>query len=453
MRQRWGRITRNPPNWFLVFSHCYLLSLLLHYGKRWEDPELATVFLFLIAWAIFRPDRTEPFFVAQLLVLLTTLSEYPRLANHSTLQMFIALFAVALAGKAFLANEPIPYVSFGAGLRWSLVVVYFWVSIHKVNIAFLNPVTSCANWYHYEFLQSAFGYSGGLPNVIYRWSPSVAIILEACACAALSIRRTRMLGICVALPIHLYVSLSGFLDFSSLAHAMMLAFLPRELWDGDGMKRTLLPVYRATVLVLVVATYFGQSRSLLNHNALETIQGVFYNLAVVLVIVAIALRLRSFRFRSCDVRVSARSYLLLPAIVFFWGAIPYLGLSTNGSLTMFSNLVTAPGRGNHLLIDTDRTGLFRFQSDLVRVIEMDPLLASEFRYAPTGTLLPAAEIGYQVTQTLNFLDRPLFAVLEEDGTRVVYTDLRASRYNQFPAWNRWLSFRVIDPIGDAKCRW
>ena len=442
----------------IAFSHCYLASLLMHYGKRWKDPDITVTLLGLLLWATLRRNRLEPFLVGQLLVLATTLGDYPRLANHSALQMFVALFVIVLATSAFVRKRRISCAHLAAGLRGLAVVVYFYVGLHKINTGFLNPVTSCANWYHRKFLSSAFDYSGALPDIIFHWSPAGVIVVELAACALLMFRRTWIPGLCVALPVHLYVSLSGFADFSSVMHSIMLLFLPISILSHRGMFLKSLSVYQIVVAAIAVGTYYMVSHWHLGHDVVRTFQGGTYDAIVLVVIVFLVVELR--RWRGEQSRTSKREhrerrcyYAVFPALIFLWAAIPYTGLSTNGSLTMFSNLVTAPGRGNHLLIDTDATGIFDFQNDLVRVVDMEPMLAGGFRYRPVGKLLARSEVAYHVMHVPEDYDRPLTAVLEEDGVLVRYDDLRDSRYHEWPFWNRWLSFREIDPIGEAKCRW
>ena len=459
VRRRWLGLTSEPPSWFLIFSHCYLYSILLHYGKRWTDPETTVGFSFLCLWATLRPKRVEPFVVAQIVVLIATIGEYPRLANHSSIQMFVAVYVCLLAGSAFIGSRAFSYSHLAVGLRGLAVVVYFLTGFHKINAGFLNPVTSCANWYHSKFLSAVFGYAGGLPDVVFHWSPWLVIIVELSACSLLCCRRTWKWGLCVILPVHLYVSLSGFVDFSSMMHSVMLLFLPCTFWThgGSTLKR-MLSVYRASIAAIVGITYFQIDKWLIEQKSIDTFQGVVFDLAVLCFVIVLIVELRRFsrseRRREAHLGGRRRWYFgALPTLIFLWGSIPYLGLSTNGSLTMFSNLVTAPGYGNHLIVDTDATSVFSFQDDLVRVIDIEPMLGSQFRYPPTGNLLTRSEIAYHVNRTIEAYDRRLPADLVEAGRRVRYEDLRFSSYNEWPLWNRWLSFREIDPIGDAKCRW
>jgi hypothetical protein len=61
------------------------------------------------------------------------------------------------------------------------------------------------------------------------------------------------------------------------------------------------------------------------------------------------------------------SFVLFPIIVFFNGLSPYLGLKTEYSFAMFSNLRTEGGISNHFIMSSDWQ-IFNFQDDLVEII-------------------------------------------------------------------------------------
>jgi hypothetical protein len=60
--------------------------------------------------------------------------------------------------------------------------------------------------------------------------------------------------------------------------------------------------------------------------------------------------------------------MVMPVVFFLNGACPYLGLKTETSFAMYSNLRTEGGRSNHLLSPAD-VAPFRFQEDLVEIID------------------------------------------------------------------------------------
>ena len=456
----------DPPAWFGVFAQLYLCSLLLHYGKRWREPDVTVAVLFLVVWSAARPRRIEPLIIAQVLVLTTTVVDYPRIANHAALQMFIALYLIVIVGGALLRRRTIPYAHIASALRGVVMVVYFYVGFHKLNSGFLDPASSCANWYHAKLLRSAFDYTGAiqdaLPRIVYEWSPWFVVATELLTFALLLHRRTRLAGLCTALPVHLYVSLSGFVDFSSMMHSLMFLFLPAVAADSASVKRAL-SGYRVGALGIAIVTFYMIERWSSDIGAIRTFQGIVYDLTVIAVVASIIVALRT-RFGASSGtesvpkmdRVRPTKHMrncVFPALIFVWGAFPYIGLSSYGSLTMFSNLVTAPTYENHLLVDSSATDLFGLQHELVQVIDMEQPLARNFRHSPIGDLVTRSEIGYQVRRTMRDHDQPLMAFLLEDGEPTFYEDLRESHHAAWPFSTRWLFFREIDPVGEAKCRW
>lgn len=464
LRARWESLCSEPPAWFIAFSQLYLSALLLHYGKRWNEPDITVALLFLILWAAIKPRRIEPFIIAQFLVLDTTIVDYPRIANHAALQMFVALFVIGLAVTAFFRRRAFPYRHVGSALCGAALVVYFYVGFHKLNTGFLSPDTSCANWYHAKLFRSTFNYGGPieelLPAIVYEWSPWFVVVAELLTFALLLHRRTRLVGLCTALPVHLYVSLSGFVDFSSMMHSIMFLFLPITLADSPQFQRAL-SGYRIVAVGIAVVTFYMVSEWSSSVGAVRTFQGVAYDLSVLAVVAVVVVAMRRAgtagdRSRGTEADCGSRyrwQYAVFPAVLFVWGAFPYLGVSTYGSLTMFSNVVTAPDYDNHVVIDTGMTDVFGLQRDLVQVIDMEQELAGNFRHNPIGELVTRSEIGVQVTRTMREHDEPLMAFLLEDGAPTFYEDLRESDYAEWPFATRWLFFREVDPVGEARCRW
>ena len=381
--------------------------------------------------------------------------------------MFVALFVITIVTVALVRRRSVPYAHVASALRGVAIVVYFYVGFHKLNTGFLNPASSCANWYHSKLFQSAFNYTGQiqdlLPQIVYEWSPWFVVVAELLTFVLLIHRRTRLFGLCTALPIHLYVSLSGFVDFSSMMHSMMFLFLPIVVADSVTVKKAL-SGYHITAVAIAIVTFYMTKEWSIGIGPVRTFQGVAYDLSVIAVVAVMAIAIRNDarctykgdREAAPAKRAGARwrpLYAVFPAIIFMWGAFPYIGLSTYGSLTMFSNIVTAPEYGNHLIVDTAATDLFGFQRDLVQVIDMERPLARNFRHAPIGELVTRSEIGYQLRRTAKKIDEPLMAFLLEHGEPTFYGDLRQSEYTEWPYGTRWLFFREIDPVGEAKCRW
>jgi hypothetical protein len=69
-------------------------------------------------------------------------------------------------------------------------------------------------------------------------------------------------------------------------------------------------------------------------------------------------------------RIQPIGFWFIPALIFVNGMSPYLGLKTQTSFSMFSNLRTEGGITNHILLPTSMQ-LNNLQKDLVEVVDTD----------------------------------------------------------------------------------
>ena len=89
------------------------------------------------------------------------------------------------------------------------------------------------------------------------------------------------------------------------------------------------------------------------------------------------------------------SFILIPILVFFNGCSPYLGLKTESSFAMFSNLRTEGGRTNHYIVPAS-SQIFDFQKELVEITaSSDPQLQN---FADNHKLLVFYEFKHLVSQ-------------------------------------------------------
>jgi hypothetical protein len=266
--------------------------------------------------------------------------------------------------------------------------MYFYGIFHKINSDFLNPEVSCAI-HLYGLLATPFGLSDAL------WAKYAAIygtfVIEAWAVLFLAIPRLRYFGFAIGLPFHAAIAISGqsvvpfevggtFFDFSSVVFALYALFLPaaffsrlREVFaNGRIFIPVLLGLTGATLAGLaLLAAMFATDHLELDHprNAYLMAIGIVcfvYGGAFWLAVLTLT--------RPGDFARDRR--FLLPkhaapaavAVLFFLnGMSPYLGLKTESSIAMFSNLHTEGSVTNHLLFERPPY-LFGFQKSLVEIL-------------------------------------------------------------------------------------
>jgi len=106
-----------------------------------------------------------------------------------------------------------------------------------------------------------------------------------------------------------------------------------------------------------------------------------------------------------------RLLMLLPLLVIINGISPYLGLKTQTSWSMFSNLRTEGGKTNHILIRKPFY-IADFQNDLVEIVESsDPALQA---VKNSGYLIPYFEFRRYMS-TKKIVDEEEFEVIYRRG--------------------------------------
>lgn len=447
---------------FRFFCQLYTASLAIHYTKRWNEPEIAALAMACLVLCIFTREKLLWASMISLVVIYAEITGFPRIANHATLMLFVSLaFCLSLVLCGVL-NQPFPIKLFKNGLRGTAVVLYFFVGFHKINTGFLDPEYSCATWFHSRIETEVLNGAYQIPQFVITWSPIYVIVAELLVAALLIFQRTWLLALVLALPIHLYVSLSGFTDFSSFMHAFMILFLPNWFWrelEEVRWKRKLvtrsITLYGLGVLTYSVFSVFALNVWYLNYWDAELAKGIMLNLLVLEFCLVVVLIWRTSRSRENTKLFwpDWYSWHCVPIVlIFFWGSLPYL-FGSQGSLTMFSNLVTEQHRANHLIIDPAWTKIVDFEQDLVFVRGFDSDIRISSRGDLQGYLLPDLEWRWSVYRAAQNTNIPIGVTIEVDGQRRHLEDVVRSEYSIPHPMSHLLSFRKIDPIGIAKCRW
>jgi len=184
------------------------------------------------------------------------------------------------------------------------------------------------------------------------------------------------------IPISVY---SWYMDFSSLVLALYILSVPREvserfyetcarlfrlLRERFGMLGQALPfgiVIGGAVLLVGVLSVFSSQTSIAPSHAYQSVWvliWVAYGGLAMLLLADAAINHLPWRGT-----VGPRRPLWLyavPATLFILCTAPYLGLRTEASIAMFSNLHTEAGVSNHLLI-TEPLALFPYQSEVAMI--------------------------------------------------------------------------------------
>src|SRR5688572_1029278 len=188
------------------------------------------------ATALFR--RTVPWFIALLVGhLVYELPTLPKTANHTflticiniTMLATIAVHALRTGGRALRDPEP-SFPHLAALVRLEVLVMYFFVVLHKLNTDYFNPAYSCATTLYAEIVRKHPVFPSGAwtdPLCIYG-----ALGCEALIPLLLLFRATRLWGVGLGLIFHLMLSPHDnpfIFSFSALLYAAYLLFLPADV--------------------------------------------------------------------------------------------------------------------------------------------------------------------------------------------------------------------------------
>lgn len=382
-------LTRAPA--FSVFTWLWAAGILFHMASYSEPVEAVTVGMLASALAvIFGVFRTAAFFTLVVAHLLYVYIRLPRVPNHSILAAAIDITILAAAGWLAMSTRSRRidltklYRSFAPVVRLELLVLYFYVVFHKLNSGFFNTEHSCGS---FMYLRLAREYPF-LPTAEWmRWSAIIlTIAIEAAIPVMLVVRRLRLAGVWLAFVFHFALAMDPgdvVFNFSSILISLFFLFLPEEsgaviLGVVTAFRDRTLAVLRASSFVAKTAVFLvvaPLAAVLIFRDGIPTgltfessrAAWVVYAAAIMSVFVA-TLRRAPLHFQSARelLSVGTRGLLIIPALLVINGLLPYVGLKTETSFAMYSNLHTEGGRTNHWLMSPGLQ-MWNYQRDLVRI--------------------------------------------------------------------------------------
>ncbi len=450
---------------------------------QWEDwvkgvPNLA--FSCSALWLLVRPWSLAALGAAALSQLVRTLSWLPWVSNHSLFASFVSLaILLALApGRAANADRERLFDDLAAPIRVSVIALYGWALFHKLNTGWFDAAGSCGAAL-YRGSAQVFGLPDG-PVAVYALGVVAPLGIELAIPALLIFRRTRDLGVLGLMLFHLVLAAppTTFYRFSAAMFALGFLFWPADaleklapIWNRLTTQRTRTALLRVTWVALAVSIaalawltdWTRDVRPLPLYRPLHTsdlspvaaLVGVGWAALAVAMIGVFVFLLRGRRGRTsaavAPIFRIRRPLLWIPVLlVVLNGAAPYLGVKTETSFSMFSNLRTEAGRTNHLLIG--RTAqLTGHAEDLVRIVEAtDPELArlAEHRYR-----IPFFELRDHL-QRKSAGGRAIRVTFERGGLIATLSerdDLDRHAPAVHPLLRKLLYYRSVPPEGVVPC--
>ncbi|MDQ3935145.1 MAG: HTTM domain-containing protein [Actinomycetota bacterium] len=375
---------------FSIFAFLFAAAVLFH-QNRLSDWEVLSVhaLLSLVALAVLLRPSSLPRFAALLVALFVDWAVHmPVVVNHI---WAVAVFgagvlvaaAIALArGRRWPLDGGELYERFAPVLRNCVVLVYLFAAVAKMNEGFLDSDVSCAVAMTDDLLDwLPFDATAG-----WQHSPAIwgTIAIELAIPALLFFRRTRLLGIAAGVPFHIVLALSGHVPFSGFAMAFYSLFLPPDFPERlvrlrerfpplgraaariAGLARSPL-AFPALALGWLVCALLVVDNARTEFDRGTTIAFVLYAAVLAGVAVLALLDGRPVVPRERAFRLPHPAWAVVPLLFAANAVSPYLGLKTQVSFTMYSNLQTEGDLWNHEVVP-ESVRVFGLQDDLVTIV-------------------------------------------------------------------------------------
>ncbi len=317
----------------------------------------------------------------------------PILSNNQLCAVFVCAVIIAGAGvtlSRWLADKDTnirrsTFEAISGPGRYILAIMYFYGIYHKINTDFLNPDVSCAVVL-YRPLAMPFGldeWTLGHYTAIY-----ITFFVEAIAMILLFSPRYKRIGMIIGIPFHVVIGWTGYAyykDFSTIVLVMYAMFLPRETVTNAvaAAGRLVGGTTTATIIGrIVLFALFGAyllsvipqqgSRGFLpTHDGFTWLFTIYAAAFYLMLVFFVPMRMSD---PLTDVAIRPAWLTIFPVAFFINGASPYLGLKTESSIAMFSNLYTEKNETNHLI-----HGQLLFAADYQNDVVL-PLSSSEERF-------------------------------------------------------------------------
>lgn len=294
-------------------------------------------------------------------------------------------FALGLASDA--AREQVFQVFAPVG-RIQLVLLYFFATFGKLNSDFLNPEYSCGSLMYLDILDT-YPIPQVLQEVLSTLSPLAVwgtVLIEGSMALLLFFKPTRLFAIVLGILFHYGLSFhvhTGIYGFSAMLYAMYVLFTPAHFPNVVAsilnrlIERLSLERYYWLYALIGLASSVGMVwvfRELAQRFWPDEWWFLWITWATAFTLMALYVVYRTYRQKSPITEpnvdaISARWLWMFAVFVLLNGVMPYVGLKTSTSMTMFSNLRTEDRITNHLFVPAN-LHVADYQQGLVKLLDV-----------------------------------------------------------------------------------
>ena len=353
--------------------------------------------------------------------------KHPAIGVVTTFLLVFALCRYIFVDRPINGHGDLLVESFSSVFRLALVALYLLAALQKLNWDFFDPAVSCAVVINekiaalcpFPLFPTSFLHASIWGTFFFYFAISLFLYIP----------KTRFFGFVLAIGFHLWLSVYpafGVYSFSALVLAILVLFLPdasqpvlADFWRkillriGSGKVERGRSAVRWGIVIVTLGVLISQASCFL---IIERSYAVFeianlFGLAFFLawgIWLSASFLVALWRSRRESPRMSHHPQPSLAwiglAIVIFNGICPWIGLKTETTYSMYSNLRTeGESRGNHFFLK--RIDLFSYQTDMVELVSSEPdLLAIGPRprtiqqFANPGTIFPWFELRRLVSE-------------------------------------------------------
>lgn len=414
---------------------------------------------------LLRPRSVRLFTGVMLTKIAFVVAHHPFTPNHVFFESLVDVTAIAvLAVEAWRARGRLDEAArehiverLGPPAQISLLLLYGFAVLHKLNRDFLDPEVSCGPFL-YELLVRRF--SLPVNDVISALTIWGTLGVELAIPIGLLFSRTRLAAILLGVVFHASLAQlpgTGLYSFATMVFGLYTFFLPPSfpgaLHRRLGAMRTPAPAQRTWLVLAAIAILAVVGLVADRYGRLLDLGLVMWNTWLLVIAWLVWGTRHAFVRPPTPIRFLRPAALLwlLPLAVLFNGLNPYMGLKTLTSIAMLSNLRTEGGTTNHLFMRR-WIWLADYQDDLVEILDSNHPELSWHR--DRQLLLTHHEFRRLVSTTT----RDFYVRYDRAGTPHELVVANGTSSNpavtrplpRFAAW--YLGFRPVDAGPRMRCR-
>lgn len=416
-------------------------------------------------WVLAAPRSARALLVLAAAQIVDWFSDQSIMGNHPIIMALVnAAILVAVVRQGALhvwqSDDAMALMTVAApGVRLGVFAVYFWATFHKLNTDFLALDHGCVTFIATEPRHRPW------PMIFLpvgpRWLEAGihgTLVVESLIPLLLACRGSRGAGVLLGVWFHSFLSSgprNGFFAFAVVIFPLLWLFASEEAMErlgaivrrvfGSRIDTSAATLVRGGLLGAIALASLASARLEVNRTFPAWITYDAIVLAWACAEVWSGVRATGDR-RVGLCRCGDPVLMVMPVVFFLNGACPYLGLKTETSFAMYSNLRTEGGRSNHLLSPAD-VAPFRFQEDLVEIIDSSD--AGLRGIANSGMFLTWFDLRRRAWMS------PSMSLTFARNGQMIVVDSVHDRPDLVPPVSWWagrlMPFRPVEQTGPRRC--